>query len=170
MKKFILILMLAVFFNSASFAGVGGYMSDCAGSSFVTGKICLSKDSSGELRLDSQHAIAISATAQASYTAADGQSLKVDLVVNFEDDSNYLQPEASLPVVIRIISARYHRDFSYRTQSNSRLINRTFGTRKFKSQTLTVALNNNWGAEEVETVEKIEVLVAGFPGVATLNF
>lgn len=88
-----------------------------------------------------------------------------------EDFSNYLNPESSLPVIVRFIVGTFHRDpMQYSVSSRSIVVKRRYGQRVFESEPLELVLRNKWGAEYVETLEKIEVLVPGFPSVLVLQF
>jgi hypothetical protein len=157
--------------STAASARVGGYMGSCyLGSGFRTGEVCESSSAEATSALDAEHEVKVSAYAAGRYTQPSGESVAVDLTFTLEDPSNYFDPEGRLPLLVRVIVAGYHRDPpSYRVVSTPVSLTRVEGQRRLGSAPISVTLRNNWGAEYVEHVEKVEVLVPGFPSVLVLD-
>ena len=70
---------------------------------------------------------------------------------------------------MRGIVCRFHRDCAYKVVSLPRTFKRVTGQRVLPGN-VSVALSNVFDAEDVERLEKIEVLLPGVAGVLTVRF
>ncbi len=163
-------LGLLVFLSSfRAEAVVGGYMSRCYNGNFVSGIWCQEDTREYRVNISEQHEIRIIAVARARYIDSQGSGVQIELDLRIEDPANYFDPEAELPVLLRTITASYHREYIYRVKSEPVIFTRNYGQRSLSS-TRSIQLHNNWGAEYVEYLMKLEMLVPGVAGVSVLNF
>jgi hypothetical protein len=103
------------------------------------------------------------------YFEGSSQIARVELDLKITDIKNFLNPEASIPLVIRGLLASYHRSTSWSIDSRTVIFNRVPGERVFTGH-LTFYTKSNGGAEFVQVLNKLEVLVPGVNGVNVISF
>lgn len=155
--------------QSAS-AGVGGFMSGCYDGGFKTGVVCQSASAQALTR---DGTMKVFAKAEGQYLPSNGNNghapaqIDVDLFLN--DFANRFDPESSVPVLVRAIVRGHHRDYSYQVKSIPLTLDRIYGERTLRGH-FNVVVNNYFGAEYVEELMKIEVVVPGIGEVLVVNF
>jgi hypothetical protein len=169
MPKSVVLSLLVLLSSLRAEAVVGGYMSRCYNGNFKTGVWCQEETRDYRVKISDQHEIRIVAFARAQYLDSQGGDVNVELDFRIEDPGNFFDPEAQLPVLVRMITAGFHRNYSYGLKSEPVMFQRTEGQRAL-SASRSIRLHNNWGAEYVEYLMKLEVLVPGVAGVSVLNF
>jgi hypothetical protein len=97
------------------------------------------------------------------------QLARVELQIQITDSNNVFNPEWSLPLIVRGILASYHRDIYWHVDSRSVVFERIPGQRTFSGH-LTFFTKSNSGAEIVEVLNKLEVLIPGVSGVGIVSF
>lgn len=156
-------------FGTAARADVGGFMGGCYDGYFITGKVCDTRDVEGSLELAPGRTVGAKVHTEAQYRKQSGDDFFVDLTLEVKDPSNFFDPEAKLPVLVRVIARSYHRDYSYWVISDAHVLDRVQGERRLKGRTFRLDLKNGFGAEYVETIDKLEVLIPGVPGTLVLD-
>jgi hypothetical protein len=103
------------------------------------------------------------------YVEGSSQIARIELQFTITDTNNFLNPEASIPLIIRGIMASYHRSISWSVDSRSVLFERIQGQRVFTGH-LTFYTKSNGGAEFVQVLNKLEVLIPGVSGSNVISF
>ncbi len=151
-------------------SGLGGFMSSCyTASGFETGRTCESITREATIPAFNGSELFLSATASASYMDVHGAEVSVNVDVVLEDIDNFFQPEAKVPIVFRAIVCSGRGQCSYRVVSQSLVLDREEGTRTLRGSTASLSLKNSFGAEHVELLKKIEVLVPGVGNLVVLT-
>ncbi len=165
-------VLFIILFGSAqiALADIGGYMSECyTGGEFETNKTCERRNSSME-RFFENNPLKLWVTAHAEYKNTEGTKVEIKFALKLDDHNNYYNPEGKLPILVRVIKKAIHRlPHYYAVLSMPLVLDRVDGQRTLTlPQSISLELSNSWGAEYVEKVEKLEVLLPGVPGMFVL--
>lgn len=171
MKNFILVVMC--FFTSLSVValdraptGLGGF-NGWYGTVEKSDKVLFEGNYSNTY---SDFAVEINAKCyNEGYVDGSSQIARIELELEVTDSKDFLNPEASIPLVVRGILASYHRSINWTVDSRVVVFNRVPGQRIFKGH-LTFYTKSNGGSEYVEVLNKLEVLVPGISGVNVISF
>lgn len=170
--KILSLLLMSLFFSLNSFSydreptGLGGF-NDWYGSAEKSDKVLVERNFQNTYN---DFTISINAKSyNEGYVEGSSQVARIELQLTITDSKDFLNPEASIPLVIRGILASYHRSTSWSVDSHTVIFDRVPGQRVFTGH-LTFYTKSNGGAEFVQVLNKLEVLIPGINGANVISF